>query len=58
MRTSMRGLLDEIRSGAFAREWIDEDATGRPLFRKARTEAGLHRIEEVGTELRKMIDFT
>ena len=34
-RTEMKKMLDEIRSGQFAREWIAENETGRPVVRGA-----------------------
>ena len=35
-RETMRKLLDEIQSGAFAREWIEENENGRPWFEAQR----------------------
>src|SRR5438552_3661348 len=45
-RGEMAVILDEIRSGAFAREWRDERARGRPLVDQRLREAALHPIEE------------
>jgi ketol-acid reductoisomerase len=33
LRERMRAALDEIRSGAFAREWSDEQGKGLPTLR-------------------------
>ena len=54
VRESMRGLLDEIRSGAFARELFDDDAAGRPRFSELRSRAAADsaQLEEVGRRLR------
>ena len=57
VRRRMQEILAEIRSGAFAREWIAEDGSGRPRFTTARTAAHVHPIEIVGAGLRTMIDF-
>jgi ketol-acid reductoisomerase len=32
VRATMKQILEEIRSGAFAEEWIEENAKGRPWF--------------------------
>jgi ketol-acid reductoisomerase len=45
-RAAMAALLDEIRSGAFAREWADEVARGRPRLDAEVTRAARHPIEE------------
>ncbi len=45
-RAAMAALLDEIRSGAFAREWADEVARGRPVLDAEVTRAAGHPIEE------------
>ena len=39
VRAEMQTILDEIRSGAFAEEWIAENRAGRPRFQALR-EAG------------------
>jgi ketol-acid reductoisomerase len=44
-RTAMRGILAEVRSGAFAREWRAEDAAGRPWLAPAVERAAAHPIE-------------
>jgi ketol-acid reductoisomerase len=56
-RRAMQELLDEIRSGAFARTWIAENEAGRPGFLAARRREADHAIEHVGTRLRKMMPF-
>lgn len=51
-RERMAKILDEIRSGEFAREWIAEHESGGKRYR-ALMEADLaHPIEKVGAELR------
>ena len=56
-RAEMRKLLEEIRSGEYARRWIAENEAGRPNFNKMRqAERGLL-IEQVGARLRQMMPF-
>ena len=45
-REEMRALLEEIRSGAFAREWAAEVAAGRPHIARRLEEGRLHPIEQ------------
>ncbi|PWT85358.1 MAG: ketol-acid reductoisomerase [Blastocatellia bacterium] len=56
-KQEMKKMLEDIRSGAYARGWIAENAAGRPWFNEQRrAEAGLA-IEEVGARLRSMMPF-
>lgn len=55
VRETMRQILADIRSGAFAREWMDENKSGRKRFLDMRAKAGDQLIEKVGVELRKMM---
>jgi ketol-acid reductoisomerase len=57
VRATMKQLLEEIRSGAFAEEWIEENARGRPRFNAKREEERNHPIEEVGRRLRSMMPW-
>jgi ketol-acid reductoisomerase len=52
VRETMRVLLEEIRSGSFAREWTAEDRMGRPLYAKLLAEDLAHPLEKVGRALR------
>ncbi len=56
-RAEMRKILSEIQSGEFARQWIEENKTGRKNFIKMREEARNQPIETVGKELRAMMPF-
>ncbi len=58
VRAEMRRLLADIRSGAFAREWIAECRAGAPRFAELRRAAQQHPIEKVGAELRAMMPWT
>jgi ketol-acid reductoisomerase len=55
VREQMQALLEEIQSGAFAREWIAEMDAGEPRLRQLRAEAGDLEIERVGRELRALM---
>jgi ketol-acid reductoisomerase len=56
-RRAMRAMLEEIRSGAYAKAWIAENEAGRPTFERTRAQEQAHRIEQVGAELRRMMPF-
>jgi ketol-acid reductoisomerase len=56
-REEMRRILGEIQSGGFAREWMEENRTGRKNFLAMREAAQKHPIEVVGAELRQMMTF-
>ncbi|HEY2960645.1 MAG TPA: ketol-acid reductoisomerase [Actinomycetota bacterium] len=56
-RAEMGRILDEVRSGAFAREWIDEDDRGRPNFQRLREAGRDHPIERTGEPLRAMMSW-
>jgi ketol-acid reductoisomerase len=52
----MQAILEEIRSGAFAKELFEDDEAGRPQFAKLREEGEQRAkdIEKVGKELREL----
>ncbi len=56
-RREMKKILDEVRSGEFAREWLMENRIGRPVFNNARREWTKHPIEIVGAKLREMMPW-
>ncbi len=56
-KEEMKKILAEIRSGAFAKEWIAENENGRPNFNRMREQTGRHPIEAVGAELRAMMPW-
>jgi ketol-acid reductoisomerase len=56
-RAEMKKLLSEIQNGTFAKNWIEENKTGRKQFTEMRKqEAGLL-VEKVGAELRAAMPF-
>jgi ketol-acid reductoisomerase len=56
-RAEMRKILSEVQSGEFARQWINENKTGRKNFLAMREAARNQKIEQVGRELREMMTF-
>jgi ketol-acid reductoisomerase len=54
VKETMRTLLDEIRSGAFARELFADDEAGRPQFEELRRKNAGGELEQVGSELRAL----
>src|ERR1700690_740066 len=57
VRATMRQILADIQSGAFAEERIAENRNGRKKFEQLRREGSEHQIEKVGAELRAMMPF-
>jgi ketol-acid reductoisomerase len=53
----MRLILDDIRSGKFAREWVLESKAGTPVLDAKRRAQAEHPIEEVGARLRQMMSW-
>jgi len=56
-RQEMRRILKEIQEGRFAREWISENQTNRPVFNALQRRDQQHLIERVGHELRNMMSW-
>jgi ketol-acid reductoisomerase len=54
VKETMHTLLDEIRSGEFARELFADDEAGRPRFEELRRKNAGGQLEEVGSELRAL----
>jgi ketol-acid reductoisomerase len=57
VRQNMKQVLANVKSGAFAREWILENQAGRPSFNALRKQNAEHMIETVGAELRAMMPW-
>ncbi len=57
VRKTMEKILKEIRSGAFAKEWIAESESGRQNFEKLESADQEHLVEKVGAELRAMMPW-
>lgn len=56
-RKEMQKILKEIQTGKFAREWMDENKKGRPVYNKMRQECDEHPIEKIGAKLRQMMPW-
>jgi ketol-acid reductoisomerase len=57
VKASMRTILEEIRSGQFAREWVDENANGLPRYRELLQRDLNHPIEKIGKSLRERMSW-
>ena len=57
VRAEMKKILEEIRSGQFAREWVLENQANRPVYQKLLERDLNHPIEAVGKELRARMSW-
>jgi ketol-acid reductoisomerase len=57
VRQRMQDVLNEIRDGSFARQWIEESESGQPEFRRLVRRDLEHPIEKVGSDLRGHMDW-
>jgi len=57
VRDEMKTILDEIQSGEFAREWIEEYEKGAPRLQAERDALKNHPIEQIGKKLRGMMPW-
>ena len=55
VKENMQAVLADIRSGAFARRFIEDQDAGAPEFKALREKGAQHPIEETGRELRKLM---
>ena len=56
-KKEMKKVLEEIQSGAFAKEWMSQAREGAPFLNQKREEASKHQLESIGKELREMMPF-
>ena len=56
-RQAMKGILDEVQTGRFAREWLQENEVGRPVYNARKRQDQEHLVEEVGAKLRGMMSW-
>jgi ketol-acid reductoisomerase len=54
VRETFKKILEDVRSGNFARELFADEEAGRPRFEELRRKAAEHPVEEVGTKLRDL----
>jgi len=52
----MKEVLNQVQDGTFAKEWMKENNDGIPKLKKLRSELGDHQIEQVGKQLRSMME--
>ncbi len=57
VKEEMRKILEEIKSGQFARDWVLENTVGRPVYTALKEKDKNHLIEKVGRELREMMPW-
>jgi len=57
VRDNMQEILDEIRDGTFARNWIAENKAGQPEYKRLMEADLKHPIEKVGADLRSRMDW-
>ena len=56
-KETMREILSDIQTGAFAREWLLENQVNRPVMNALRRHDREHLIEKVGAKLRGMMSW-
>ena len=56
-KAEMRKILEEVRSGQFAKEWILENKANAPSFKLMRRREREHPIEQVGLQLRRLMSW-
>ena len=56
-KAEMKKILHDIQSGAFVRDFMQENAVGQPFFKGTRRMNDAHQIEEVGRKLRGMMPW-
>jgi ketol-acid reductoisomerase len=56
-KAEMKKILNEIRSGKFARDWLLENKVNAPSFKATRRAEREHPIEEVGRQLRRLMPW-
>jgi ketol-acid reductoisomerase len=54
---AMHAILDDVRSGSFALEWVLENRAGTPMLDARRRLQAEHPIEDVGARLREMMPW-
>jgi ketol-acid reductoisomerase len=56
-KKEMKKVLEEIRNGEFAKDWILENMVGAPKFRQSKKDNAEHQVEVVGAKLRAMMPW-
>ena len=56
VKETMQGILKDIQSGKFAKEWVTEYEKGMPTLNRLRKDGEKSKIEVVGRSIRKMFE--
>ena len=57
VKSEMRKILSEIQTGEFAREWLLDTRSGKPVFNALTRQGEEHPLEAVGRQLRSLMPF-
>ncbi|MBN1975894.1 MAG: ketol-acid reductoisomerase [Anaerolineae bacterium] len=57
-KSTLAGILEEIRAGVFAQEWEAEREAGYPVFERLKAEALAHEINQVEERLQEIMQAT
>ena len=57
VKENMKAVLADVKSGAFAKRFIEDQDKGAPEFKALRAKGEQHPIEKTGRELRKMFSW-
>jgi ketol-acid reductoisomerase len=55
VKKRMKEAAERVRSGEFAKEWVEEYSRGAPRLKELLSRIEKHQIEIVGSELRRMM---
>ncbi|HDQ13556.1 MAG TPA: ketol-acid reductoisomerase [Sediminispirochaeta sp.] len=56
-KKAMQGILKDIQTGRFAKDWILENKAGQPHLKSMRRVEAEHQLESVGDKLRSMMPW-
>ena len=56
-RAAMKEILEDIQSGKFTQQWVQEYKDGLPNYHKKLSDAEKHPIEEIGKRLRELMPW-
>ena len=56
-KAEMKRILEEIQDGSFAKEWLLENKVNAPSFKAKRRLNREHQVEEVGKQLRRLMNW-
>ncbi len=57
VKRELRAIFKEVKSGKFAKEWLNENKKGGARYRKLSKESQSHAIEKCGARVRKEIGY-